>query len=64
MNNNNGFDLLIAVVFSISTQLEVLGHKAQDLVISFHLGEVETIPQLHLRYLQVRSDIFLLKYET
>ena len=33
MNNDNGFDLIIAVVFAISTQLGGFGPKSQDLVI-------------------------------
>ena len=46
MDNDNGFDLLIAVIFDTSPQLGTLGTKYQELVIWFHLGEVETIPQL------------------
>ena len=64
MNNNNGFDLLIAVLFAMSSWLGGLGTKAQDLLVSFCLGEVETLPQLRLRSLQVRSEIVLLEYET
>ena len=44
MNNDNGFDLLIAVVFDMSTQIVGIGTKAQDIVISFRLGEGEDIP--------------------
>ena len=40
INNYNEFDLLIYVVFSIINQLGGLGHKAQDIGISFHLGEL------------------------
>ena len=61
MNNENGFDLIIAVVFVISNQIVGLGPKSQDLVINFRLGEGETIPQFHLRALQIRSDIFCCK---
>ena len=64
MNNDNGFDLLIAVEFAISTQLRGLGTKYKDIVISFRLGEVETLPQFHLRDLQIRSENFLLQYQT
>ena len=39
INNNNIFHLLIAVVFSMIPQPGGLGTKAQDLVISFHVGE-------------------------
>ena len=45
-------------------QLVVLVPKYQDLVISFCLGEGETIPQLHLRALQIRSEISLLQDKT
>ena len=61
MNNDNGFDLIIAVVFSMSTQLGGIGPKSQDLVISIRLGELENLPQFYLRSLQVRSEIFLLQ---
>ena len=60
MNNDNGFDLLIDVVFDMSTQLGRIGPKHQDLVISFNLGEGEKIPQFNLRDLQIRSKTFLL----
>ena len=39
MNIENGFDLLVAVLFSMSPQLGGIGPKAQDLVIYFFLGE-------------------------
>ena len=55
MNNYNGFDLLIYVVFSMSPQLGGRVPKAKDLVISSCLDEGETLPQFHLRYLQIRS---------
>ena len=55
MNNDNGFDLLIAVLFAMIPQLGVLGPKAQDLVVSFFLGEVQTIPQLQISYFDIRS---------
>ena len=61
MNNNNGFGIIIPVVFSMYTQLGVLGPKSQDLVISFHIGEGETLPQFHLKSIQVRSEIYCCK---
>ena len=64
MNNNNLFNLLNGVGFSVSPKLVVLGPKSQDLVISFYLDEGETIPQFHIRYLHIRSEIFLLQDET
>ena len=63
MNNYNGFDLLIDVVFVISPQLVVLGPKDQGLVISFLLGEGEILTQFHLRVSQIRSELFLFKYQ-
>ena len=39
MNNDNGFDLIIAVVLAMSYQLGRLLPKNQDLVISFCPGE-------------------------
>ena len=39
MNNDNGFDLLISLVFDINTQLGGLGPKSQYLVMSSSLGE-------------------------
>ena len=47
MNNYNGFDLLIAVVFGMSPQLGGLGPISQDLVISFCISQGENIPQFH-----------------
>ena len=64
MNNDNDFDLLIDVVFAMSTQIGGLGTKAQEPVIYFCLGECETLPQLHLRALQIRSEMFLLQDKT
>ena len=64
MNKNNVFDLLIAVVFSISQKIGVIGTKDQYLVISFCLCEGENLPQFHLRALHIRSKIFLLQYKT
>ena len=64
MNNDNGFDLPIAIVFAMITQLGELEHKDQDLVIYFCLGERENLPQFHLRALDTRSENFLLQYQT
>ena len=58
MSIDNGFELIIAFIFSMSPQLGVLVTKSQDLVIYFRLGEGETITQLHLRSLQARSEFF------
>ena len=49
MHYDNGFELLIAVVFNMSPQLWIIGSKAQDLVIPFCLGEGEYLPDFLLR---------------
>ena len=64
MNNENVFYLIIAFIFYMTTQLGGLVPKSQDLVISFRLSEGETLPKLHLRALQIISEIFLLKDKT
>ena len=64
MNIYNGSGLTIAVVFAMMTQIGLLGTKAQDLVIYFHLGEGENISQFQIRALQAQSENVLLKYET
>ena len=64
MNNDNGFDLIIAVVFVMSPQQVGLGPKAQYVVIPFRLGEVETLPEFHLRSLTVRSELDLFQDQT
>ena len=64
VNNDNGFDLIIAVVFTMIPQKRVLGSKAQYIVIYFCLAEGETLPQFHLRALQIRSTNFLLQDKT
>ena len=46
------------------TQLGGIGYKAQDLVISFSPGEVETLPRFHLRYFHIISEIFLFQDKT
>ena len=64
MNIDNGFDLAVVVVFYMSPHLRGLGPKSQFLMISFRLGEGETLPQFHLRALQERGYFFLLNDET
>ena len=54
INNDNGFNLIIDVVFTTLTQLGVLGPKAQDPVISFRLGEEK-------RFYNSNSELF--RYE-
>ena len=45
-------------------QLGGIEPKAQELVIPFRLGEEETIPYFNLRYLAIRSELVLMKYQT
>ena len=52
---DNGFELLISIVFTMSPQLGRLVTKAQYLVIPFHLGEVEPLSGFHLRALAIIS---------
>ena len=44
-------------------QLGVIGPKSKDIVISFCLGEGESLPELHSRALQSRRNIYLLNDE-
>ena len=64
MFNDNGFYLIIAIVFARSTQLVLLGPKDQDLVIPFRLDEGETIPYFNLRALKIRSELGSMKDKT
>ena len=64
MHYYNGFELLIAFSFSAIPQLGGIGPKAQDLVISFCLGEGESLPYFHLRDLSIRSELVLMIYQT
>ena len=52
MNIDNGFDLLVTVLFSICPQLGGLVPKAHYLVISFCLGKGEPLAKLYLMSLQ------------
>ena len=64
MHYENGFELLLVVVFSTSPRLGVLGPKDQDLVIPFHLGEGEHLSDFHLRALAIRSELVLIRDQT
>ena len=61
MHYDNGFELLIAVVFQMIPQLVGLGPKYQDLLIPFLLGEGEPLPYFHLRALLIRSKLVLMR---
>ena len=53
----NGFEIIIAVVFEMITQLWGRGPKAQDLVMPFFIGEGEPLTDFHLRALATRSEL-------
>ena len=52
MNIDNEFDLLVDVLFVVIIKFGVIGTKAQGLVISFLLGEGESLSEYHLRDIQ------------
>ena len=64
MHYNNIFELLIAVFFSMSPQLILLGPKSQYLLIPFRLDEGEPLPDFHLRALAIRSEILIIRDQT
>ena len=64
MHYDNGFELLIAVVFAMSPQLGGLGPKYQDLTIPFRLGEGEPITYFHLIAFEIRSELLLMRDQT
>ena len=64
MHYYNEFERIIAVVFSMSPQLGVLGPKAQDLVIPFRIVEGEPLTDFQLRALEIRSEPVLIRYQT
>ena len=64
MHYDNGFELLIAVVFSMIPQLGGLGPKYQDLLIPLQLDEGETISYFHLRALSIRSELASTRYQS
>ena len=64
MHYDNGFEILLAVVFAMSPQLGVLGPKAQDFVTPFCLSEVEPISDFHLIALVIRSELVLIIIQT
>ena len=64
MHYDNVFEIFIAVVFAMSTQLGVLGPKSQYLVIPFCLDGGELLPDFYLRFFAIRSEIVLMIYQT
>ena len=62
MHYDNGFELIITVVFNMSPQLGGVVNKSQDLVIPFCLGEGEYLPYFQIRALEIRSELVLMIY--
>ena len=52
------------VLFTISPQIRGIVPKAQDLVISFCLGEWELLPEFDIKAIQVRRVMYLLNDKT
>ena len=63
MQYDSGFDLLIAVFFSMIPQLEGLGPKTQYFV-PFRLGEGEPLPYFHLKSLSIRNKLVFMIAQT
>ena len=63
MHYDNVFELIISVVFYMSPQLGGPGPKAKGLVIPFHPGEVEHLPDFYLRALTIISELELMIYQ-
>ena len=64
MHYDNGFEILITVVFVMSPQLGVLGPKAQDLLIPFRIGEGEPLSDFHLIALAIINELVLMRDQT
>ena len=57
-------ELLTAVLFTMSPQLEGLGPKTQYLVILFFFGQGEALPYFHLISLTIRSGLEFMRDQT
>ena len=64
MHYENGFEIIIAIIFRISPQLGGIGPKYQDLVIPFCLSEGEFLTAFHILYLKIKSELISIKYKT
>ena len=64
MHYDNGFELLIEVVFYMSPQLGGIAPKSQDNVIPLCLGEGESRPHFHLRSLSIICELVLMRDKT
>ena len=64
MHYDNGFELLIALIFNVISQLGGLGPKSKDLVIPFCLGKLESLTEFHLISIAIKSDIILMGDKT
>ena len=63
MNTNNGFDLMVAVSFTIIPQLRVNGTKPSGIINSLTLKPNETIPYLNICTFRFCIKIILVKAE-
>ena len=64
MNNNKIFDILIAILFAMISQIGGIGSKDRYLVNSFCLTEDEQLPAFNLRDMQLKIEIYLLNDNT
>ena len=64
MQYDNGFELLIAFVFSMVPKLLGLGPKSQDIVIPFYLGEGDSPTDFHLKALAIRIELVSERHQT
>ena len=62
MNNNNVYDLLVAVGFAMSFYICDIWPKSQDLVAPFKILKSESLPDFYMYDIQSRSNICLLSY--
>ena len=61
MNNGNGFDLMVSVVFAINTQFKVIGPKPYYLVTSLTLEQVNISAYFHLCDLFTCNKVIMMK---
>ena len=64
MDIENNFELLVDVVFTMSNQLGGIEPKPEDLVISFHLWEKESLQEFHIWDLQAKTESYMLNDKT
>ena len=64
MYYEDGFELLIAVVFSVIPQLGGHEPKSQYLVMTLRLGEGEPLPDFHPKDLAIISELVFMRDQT